>query len=662
MRKCRRALLLGAVVPAAVLLPRTASSGSAADDLIGDHVHLFGGQATKDAFHNWLAQWRDGYRENDVSQTGIPEVADEALPQALRGRKAKVLWSGGGAASGVVTEGIGYALMVEGFEAARGSQEAVDNGLALTRAWLGMVAGPTDVPHPLGGGTNLDAPSSALKVDNWPYGVSAIEGPPNSKVASGVAAWKYPFDQCDGGCIGSASDADEDAALGMVYLAGALGYPEDFVDVAMRAVIAFASADMGFPDVYRTLPDGTRVFVVKGGSMWGGLLPSGGKYKAAQEPWCYSPGYFAPGHYRTFRDFVAKHWKPAFNTYLPPHVTSFGVSRPSTAAELRSAFDGAIVAGYNILYRASCQSGSVANWVGVQAECDSEDSLHCDGVPWAHTPYVGKDLENCSASGTPWGSYGPDGSRAPWRIALDYLLFPKEAMSITMYDDEGRVDDSIFFNAKAYLNRFAAQYFYSAWCDGGTPGDCLGPSEMESPYKLAHAFDPKYHPKYVTCDNVPVESDTWWAQAMSYPTFTAFVAPYDNFGFKASSNWMDTFSKICRFDNSSGKVTVTGTLCSNSYFEASQEVICTQIMAGAVPALPAKAGDIVNVFQRMAPPIVSTGRRAAFAAAGFVLLGAALLSGISIGRRRQWFPAGGRDQRRIALYQRTPPSTGPDGA
>merc|ERR1719336_875917 len=105
----------------------------------------------------------------------------------------------------------------------------------------------------------------------------------------------------------------------MVYLAKSLSYSSDFVDMVIRAIISFASADLGFPDMYRTLPDGAKMFVPRLGSMWGGLTPEKGKYKTKQQPWCFSPGYFAPAHYRSFRDFVVSNWKKDFDDYLPPH-------------------------------------------------------------------------------------------------------------------------------------------------------------------------------------------------------------------------------------------------------------------------------------------------------------------------------------------------------
>lgn len=527
-------------------------------------VPISGGAKTKAAFEGWLSIWRGQYKLNAGD---VPDLPDTMLPDAFRGIPAKVVVSSGGAAGGVVTEGMGYAIMVEGFEAVKGNKEAETNGLALLRGWLGMVYGPEKTGHPFGGGN--EQKESATDVAAWPYGVSAIESKQAGKAPSGVAGWKFPIDQCGGDCQGSATDGDEDAVLGMVYLAAALGNKGDFVDMVIRAVISFASADLGFPDLYRIVSNGTRVFVPKGGSQWGGLLPDDGKYKSTQGAGCYNPSYFAPAHYRTFRDFVASQWKDEFNAYLPPHLSG-GVA---SMIELKSAFEGAVIAGYNLLERASCPSGTVANWVGSKSTCSTGD-LSCAGVPWADTPFVGAS-GTCSASGTPWGAWGADASRTPWRIAMDYILYTEESTGVHMYNAAGEIDSSMEFGAQVYLNRIAEQYRTKAQCDGGKSA-CEQNGKIAT-YKLASAYDQDQ----VTCDNVPKSGDSWWSAFMSYPTFTAFVAPYDAIPTSESTSWLDTFASICDF--STGKP--TGDICQTSYFEAGQEVISTMVMAGAVVPL-----------------------------------------------------------------------------
>jgi hypothetical protein len=325
------------------------------------------------------------------------------------------------------------------------------------------------------------------------------------------------------------------------------------------------------------------MFVPKGGSQWGGLLPTEGKFKSTQEPWCYNPSYFAPGHYRVFRDFARKYWKREFDTYLPKHLDG----NPSTLQEMLAAYDGSISAGYNILYYSSCSSGAVGNWVGVKAECTDKSALNCPGVPWATTPYVGES-GTCSASGTTFGSYGPDASRTPWRIAMDYILYANESSRVTIYDREGKPDPNAVYSAKTYLNGMAKQYIEHAQCDA-VKGDCMAAGMTKTAtYKLAAAFDQGPH---TTCSNVPNAAQSWWAAFMAWPTFTAFVAPLDSLTESDSGRWLDTFASICDF--SGGKP--QGDICSISYFELGQEVVATMVMSGAVLPLGGTPATLVDV-------------------------------------------------------------------
>jgi len=508
--------------------------------------------------------------------------------------------SGGVAEGGVVSEGIGYGIMVEGVQAAAGDKESLNNGLALMKAWLGMVQGPRrpveDPKHadesltliaPVGGGDGL-VEDSATMVDVPPYGVSAIAPKgPDGRGPSGVAAWKYPIESCSWGlCTGSATDADEDAVFGMIYLAHALDHPPDFMDTVMRALIAVVSADLGFPDLYRTLPDGTKVFVPKGGSKWGGLSPADGKFKSSFNHGCINPSYFAPASYRLMRDFAKKHWKPEFDAYLPPHIGG----EKSSLTELVEAFNGAIIAGYNLFYRSSCSSGAVSNWAGSRADCNDGDSLNCPGVPWATTPHVGKSGK-CTASGTKWGSWGKDACRAPWRIAMDYVLYPEESINVAMYNEDGVADPSIHFNSKVYLNNMASWYKKHARCDGGSNGSCTSLGGATDPNKLAAAY--VLAPK-VTCSNVPLPPEpNWWAAEMSHPTFASFVAPLEPFLSRSqSSAWLDTFAKLCNMSNLGSfddEDTSHGilNLCSKTYFQASQQVISAMVSSGTLQALSA---------------------------------------------------------------------------
>lgn len=558
----------------------------------------------KKSFEVWLSSWRNLYVE--PGKDNVPLLDDEALPKAFDGVIPKVVLSEGGAAGGVVSEGMGYGLMLEGMAAVRGDGWALDLGLSLMRSWMGMVQGP-DPEQVLGGANGGD--DSATKLDSASYGVSAVKG----KGPAGVATWKYPPDLCAADepwkpCRGSAADGDVDAVLGMVYLAGAKDYAEDFVDVVMRSVIAFASADLGFPDMYRVLPDGKRVYVPKAGSQWGGLTPPGGRFKAKGPEWCYNPSYFAPAHYRTFRDFVKTHWRKSFDAYLPPRLNGSKTS----ADDLMDAFDGAILGGYNILYYSSCESGAVSNWVGVETPCEDDDTLSCNGIPWAHTPYVGKDGGECSTSGTIWGSFGAESSRTFWRVAMDYALYAEESEKVDIYWRTGWVNQNVTFNARTFLNRIMTQYKDYAKCDGGSVGgcdcdwgDCVNTNKTR-PWMLNEAFAVDKEPPTpgMICDNVPKlgQHQAWWAGFMSYPTFTAFIAPYQDYVYmpnkkltagpmseQENRNWMNTFAFVCDFGNwtEKGGWRIEGKVCQRTYFHVSQEAIAMMIMSGSLSPLPA---------------------------------------------------------------------------
>jgi len=552
---------------------------------------IFGGDITEEAFNGWLSIWRSNY-EKGLWNADLLDPWESQMPQALKGVDAKVIVSSGGVAGGIVSEGMGYGLMLEGMLAAKtGDKTSMANAKSFMKAWLGMVHGPDGFQQPLAGGG--DQKDAATRTDTSPYGISAVEWSHEGTAAVGVPAWKFPIDKDTLlANQGSASDGDQDAITGMVYLTSALGSPADMVDMTIRAVISFSSADLGFPDMYRILPDGSKAFVPKMGSMWGGLTPEEGKFATNQHPWCYGPGYFAPAAYRTFRDFARSHWREEFNDYLPQRLdgTYIGLE------DLLLAFDSAVNTGYNILYYSSCESGSVSNWVGVKAACADEENLSCAGVPWEHTPYVGEEKGECSTSGTTWGSFGADASRTAWRIAMDYVLFREETQLTTIYDRKGVRRDDVVFDAQTYLNRLAEQYQTNSHCDGGIPGDCMNFTQdpKRSPWRLAYSFvtDKKFHAPGLTCDYVPNPPESWWAGFMSYPTFTAFVAPHGSTESQKMTNWMDTFASMCSWENvnmwhyKEGNEKPKGAICQDTYFEASQAVISMFIMSDKLSNLP----------------------------------------------------------------------------
>merc|ERR1740121_3541964 len=134
---------------------------------------------------------------------------------------------------------------------------------------------------------------------------------------------------------------------------------------------------------------------------------------------------------------------------------------------------------------------------------------------------------------------------------MDYALYREESSKVQMYDRDGHPDNTIYFSARAYLNRVVAKYHYSSICDGGKKGDCM--KHTTSPYEFAYAYDVTCKPTAcfnasgVTCPNVPNPPESWWAGFMAYPSFATFVAPFDEIGAAQMSQWMDTLSSICDF-------------------------------------------------------------------------------------------------------------------
>lgn len=162
----------------------------------------------------------------------------------------------------------------------------------------------------------------------------------------------------------------------------------------------------------------------------------------------------------------------------------------------------------------------------------------------------------------------------------------QESHRVVMYNRQGYRDEEAVFGAQRFLNRIVAQYATKSMCDGGITGDCF--KNTTSPFRFAAAFDvKKYNASDIVCPNVPNPPLSWWAGFMAYPTFTAFVAPYDEIGAEQMTNWMDTFSSICNFsavdkwEYSRGRKP-TGAVCLDTYFEASQAVIATIIMANTL--------------------------------------------------------------------------------
>lgn len=223
------------------------------------------------------------------------------------------------------------------------------------------------------------------------------------------------------------------------------------------------------------------------------------------------------------------------------------------------------------------------------------------------------------------------------------------------------MNEDIYFNARVFLNRIVTQYRHYSGCDGGVEGGCSchypGCIENETKaYWLNAAFATDKWPRTpgLTCPHVPHHGQAWWAGFMSYPTFTAFVAPYRDevsISKNASQNlkpmtarenqlWMATFAHLCNFSGYSeeGGWEIAGKVCQKTYFHVSQEAISTMIMSGSLTGVPraSKLGveDTVMKDSLIPPvaPLAGTSTRWLAAAAGALLVLAAALPLL----RQQW--------------------------
>merc|ERR1719336_1141135 len=85
---------------------------------------VFGGDITEHAFKGWLSIWRNTYKVG-LWNANLSDPWESLMPQALKHVKPKVVLSSGGVAGGVVTEGMGYGIMIEGMLAAAGDTAAL---------------------------------------------------------------------------------------------------------------------------------------------------------------------------------------------------------------------------------------------------------------------------------------------------------------------------------------------------------------------------------------------------------------------------------------------------------------------------------------------------------------------------------------------------------
>ena len=160
--------------------------------------------------------------------------------------------------------------------------------------------------------------------------------------------------------------------------------------------------------------------IVKLGSCWGGWGGQG-----------QNPSYHAPGVYRLCRN------------YMKSHDVKYG----ETAQEgenFESRWNKLISTTYKMFGATQCDStGLIPNWAKIYEE---GQSLRAE--------------MGFSGSGTPGAEYGSEASRAVWRVALDFLLFPNEAGEAVAWQlaGEGEGWKAIPKGPKNWISQVVGQY------------------------------------------------------------------------------------------------------------------------------------------------------------------------------------------------------------
>ena len=283
--------------------------------------------------------------------------------------RARAVLSSGGVADGVVvSEGMGYGLLLAGVALAsepRDSEcwrKALSLGEELFAGWRLMCERTRN---------SCQAYAPAMC-----GGRVKRTGEPSRGTVACLPAWQFDVELRRQRSSGSAADADEDALLGLVLMVeatDAAAWPSRpaaqlWAYETARAFLQYNTAAAGAARLTRL------------GSCWGG--------------WdCNNPSYLAPAHYRAFRAFMLRHAK------------EYGKASEASAAA--GNWDALVRGSYAMLRDAQCaHTGLTPNW-------------------WQPAgPQRPRGAAGCNSSGTSADEFGAEASRGVWRVALDALWTP----------------------------------------------------------------------------------------------------------------------------------------------------------------------------------------------------------------------------------------------
>uniref|UniRef100_A0A7S2S9H6 Glycosyltransferase 2-like domain-containing protein n=2 Tax=Mucochytrium quahogii TaxID=96639 RepID=A0A7S2S9H6_9STRA len=203
--------------------------------------------------------------------------------------------------------------------------------------------------------------------------------------------------------LGWATDADEDALLGIILL--------------VRGTASKKHAYPWWDEVARWAFDSVQAFMPlhadfsREESGW--LMLKAGSFGGWD---CNSPSYHAPAAYKVFRDFSISY----------PHLSR----QPNQVQHRTAQWNMLIRTSYATLLGSQCaENGLVPNWYTA-----------------AYPPYEKGTIE-CQYSGTDGDKFGQEAFRTFWRVALDYIWYPNDTSVDTNFGEYGR------FSSEEFLER-----------------------------------------------------------------------------------------------------------------------------------------------------------------------------------------------------------------
>jgi hypothetical protein len=263
----------------------------------------------------------------------------------------RVVHSSGGAAGGVVSEGQGYGLFLGGATSLILGPSNSQFSTVVQRAYEFFL-----------GWQKMCILSTSDGCQSPRYCVSGGQTYPC------LPHWKFDDRLSSVQGTGSATDGDEDAILGMIFLLKATesnkpSWWSTVNDWTYQSCKQFIDSETAVNGNWR---------IVKLGACWGG--------------WdCTNPSYHAPGAYRLMKNFMAAY--------------------SAEGAGYSSKWTTVIDTTYAVLLSNQNPNGLITNWY----------------VPNSGNPAT-PGTTSCSGSGTPAAEYGSEASRGVWRVVLDYLF------------------------------------------------------------------------------------------------------------------------------------------------------------------------------------------------------------------------------------------------